>query len=58
MCSGLGLHRLAITDFPRLGALAPALASYDGAAELDRFLDLLFPGITATLASGDGHPQP
>jgi hypothetical protein len=27
--------------------LAPALASYDGAAELDRFLDLLLPGITA-----------
>ncbi len=46
----LGLHRLAITEFPQLRALAPALASYDGAAELDRFLDLLLPGLTATLA--------
>jgi hypothetical protein len=45
----LGLHRLAITEFPHLRALAPALASYDGAAELDRGLDLLLPGLTATL---------
>ena len=45
----LGLHRLAITEFPQLRALAPALASYDGAAELDRFLDLLLPGMTATV---------
>jgi len=45
----LGLHRLAITEFPQLRALAPALASYDGAAELDRFLDLLLSGLTATL---------
>lgn len=52
----LGLHRLAITEFPQLRALAPVLASYDGTAELDRFLDLLLPGMTATLAGGDGHP--
>jgi hypothetical protein len=45
----LGLHRLAITEFPQLRALAPVLASYDGAAELDRFLDLFLPGLTATL---------
>ncbi|MEZ0053977.1 AcrR family transcriptional regulator [Mycobacterium sp. MAA66] len=45
----LGLHRLAITEFPHLRALAPALATYDGAAELDRFLDLLLPGLAATL---------
>jgi AcrR family transcriptional regulator len=49
----LGLHRLAITEFPHLRALAPALASYDGAAELDRGLDLLLPGLTATLT----HPH-
>ena len=49
----LGLHRLASTEFPLLRALAPALASYDGAAELDRFLDLLLPGLTATLT----HPE-
>ncbi|MDT5349690.1 MAG: hypothetical protein QOH91_2977 [Mycobacterium sp.] len=54
----LGLHRLAITEFPQLRALAPALASYDGAAELDRFLELLLPGMTATLTGRDGHPQP
>ncbi len=52
----LGLHRLAITEFPQLRALAPALASYDGAAELDRFLDLLLPGVTATLTGRDGQP--
>jgi AcrR family transcriptional regulator len=45
----LGLHRLAITEFPLLRALAPALASYDGAAELDRFLDLLLSGLTVNL---------
>src|SRR6476661_7082949 len=38
-----------LTEFPVLRALAPALASYDGAAELDRGLDLLLPGLTATL---------
>jgi AcrR family transcriptional regulator len=52
----LGLHRLAITEFPQLRELAPDLASYDGAAELDRFLDLVLPGITATLTGRDGQP--
>jgi AcrR family transcriptional regulator len=52
----LGLHRLAITEFPVLRALAPNLASYDGAAELDRGLDLLLPGLTATLTHPDGSP--
>jgi len=46
----LGLHRFPIIEFPLLRALAPVLASYDGAAELDRFLDLLLPGLTASLA--------
>jgi hypothetical protein len=54
----LGLHRLAITEFPVLRALAPALASYDGAAELDRGLDLLLPGLTATLTTPTDHPEP
>jgi AcrR family transcriptional regulator len=49
----LGLHRLAITEFPQVRALASVLASYDGAAELDRALDLLFIGLAATLASPD-----
>jgi AcrR family transcriptional regulator len=46
----LGLYRLPITEFPRMRELAPVLASYDGAAELDRGLDLLFAGLTATFA--------
>ena len=62
----LGLHRLPITEFPQLRALAPALASYDGAAELDRFLDLLLPGLATTLhpdeypeaSEVDGGPPP
>jgi AcrR family transcriptional regulator len=49
----LGLHRLAITEFPVLRALAPALDSYDGAAELEGFLDLLLPGLSATLTQPD-----
>src|SRR3984957_5953101 len=53
----LGLHRLAITDFPQLRALAPPLASYDGAAELDRGLDLLLSGLTAALTQPDGSPR-
>ena len=50
----LGLHRLTVTEFPQVRALASALANYDGAAELDRGLDLLFSGLTATLAPPAG----
>jgi AcrR family transcriptional regulator len=53
----LGLHRLSITEFPQLRALAPALASYDGAAELDRGLDLLLTGLAAALTHPDGSPR-
>ena len=45
----LGLHRLAITEFPQVRGVASVLASYDGVVELDRGLDLLFVGLTATL---------
>jgi AcrR family transcriptional regulator len=45
----LGLHRLSITEFPLLRGLAPALATYDGAAELERGLDILLTGLAATL---------
>jgi AcrR family transcriptional regulator len=45
----LGLHRLTVTEFPQVRALASALANYDGAAELDKALDLLLLGLTATL---------
>ncbi|GAB2735222.1 TetR/AcrR family transcriptional regulator [Kitasatospora kifunensis] len=44
----LGLHRLPITEFPLLRGLATTLASYDGAAELERGLDILLTGLTAT----------
>jgi AcrR family transcriptional regulator len=53
----LGLHRLTITEFPQVRALASALGSYDGAADLDRALDLLFIGLTATLTPPDGSPS-
>jgi len=45
----LGLHRLPIGEFPLLRSLASVLASYDGAAELERGLDILLAGLTATL---------
>lgn len=47
----LGLHRLPIDEFPHVRALAPSLATYDGAAELDRGLDLLLPSLQSTLGS-------
>ncbi len=53
----LGLHRLTITEFPQVRALASALGCYDGAAELDRGLDLLLIGLTATLTPPNGPPR-
>lgn len=52
----LGLHRLPLRDFPLLRGLAPVLATYDGAAELERGLDILLTGLQARLS---GHcPAP
>lgn len=45
----LGLHRLPLREFPLLRGLAPVLAAYDGAAELERGLDLLLTGLRAQL---------
>ena len=45
----LGLHRLPIGEFPLLRSLASVLASYDGAAELERGLDILLDGLAITL---------
>ena len=45
----LGLHRLPIGEFPLLRSLASVLASYDGAAELERGLDILLAGLSTTL---------
>lgn len=41
----LALYRLPSKDFPHLRELAPALAEYDGAAELDEGLDILLSGL-------------
>ncbi|WP_431683320.1 TetR/AcrR family transcriptional regulator [Kitasatospora sp. KL5] len=57
----LGLHRLPLGEFPLLRSLATALATYDGAAELERGLDILLTGLTTTptpgpeAATGAGH---
>ncbi|GAB2694951.1 hypothetical protein GCM10027089_15690 [Nocardia thraciensis] len=57
----LGLHRLPIGEFPLLRGLASELAVYDGAAELERGLDILLTGITTTATPlsmpGAEHPQ-
>jgi AcrR family transcriptional regulator len=47
----LGLHRLPITQFPRLRSLATVLATYDGAAELDEGLDIVIAGLRSQLLS-------
>jgi AcrR family transcriptional regulator len=53
----LGLHRLPIGEFPLLRSLAHALACYDGAAELERGLDILLTGLAANLSPlGAGRP--
>ncbi len=54
----LGLHRLPIGEFPLLRSLAHVLASYDGAAELERGLDILIAGLTATLPDPPDSPAP
>ncbi|WP_227981965.1 TetR/AcrR family transcriptional regulator C-terminal domain-containing protein [Nocardia spumae] len=45
----LGLHHLPIAEFPLLRGLASQLAAYDGVAELERGLDTLLSGLTATI---------
>jgi hypothetical protein len=53
----LGLHRLPIREFPILRGLAPVLASYDGAAELERGLDILLAGLATTMTpTAPAHP--
>lgn len=50
----LGLHRLPIGEFPLIRGLASVLASYDGAVELERGLDILLAGLRTTLANPNG----
>ncbi|MGB7981280.1 MAG: TetR/AcrR family transcriptional regulator C-terminal domain-containing protein [Candidatus Nanopelagicales bacterium] len=45
----LGLHRLPLQEFPLLRSLAADLANYDGAAELERGLDILLTGLRLSL---------
>jgi len=53
----LGLHNLPAKEFPRLRALGPVLADYDGAAELDQGMTILLSGLAARLAHGS-PPRP
>jgi AcrR family transcriptional regulator len=53
----LGLHRLPIREFPLLRSLAPVLASYDGATELERGLDILLTGLTTLTPSEEPTPD-
>ena len=54
----LGMHRLPLSDFPLLRSLAHSLARYDGAAELERGLDMLIAGLAATLPPAGGRWLP
>jgi AcrR family transcriptional regulator len=45
----LGLHRLPPREFPHLRELAPVLADYDGAAELDEGISILLSGLAKRL---------
>ena len=48
----LGLHRLPAREFPHLRELAPVLADYDGAAELDEGISILLSGLAERLSGG------
>ncbi|WP_460699866.1 TetR/AcrR family transcriptional regulator C-terminal domain-containing protein [Nocardia thraciensis] len=54
----LGLYRLPIGEFPLVRGLASVLASYEGAAELERGLDILLAGLAATLPGPGNAPRP
>lgn len=54
----LGLHRLPITEFPHVRALASAFASYDGEGELKRGLDLLLTGLAANRIDPEASSRP
>lgn len=50
----LGLHRLPAKEFPRLRALAPELAEYDGSTELNQGLEILLTGLESQLSRQGG----
>ena len=47
----LGLYRLPPREFPRLRSLAPMLAAYDGAQELDEGLEIVLGGLQRQLGT-------
>lgn len=53
----LGLHRLPARSFPHLRALAPVLADYDGAGELEAGVTILLTGLTTQLHTTAGGPE-
>lgn len=53
----LGLHRLPAKDFPRLRALAPVLANYNGEAELDQGITILLSGLETQLSRTAAVPS-
>ncbi|MGB7982803.1 MAG: TetR/AcrR family transcriptional regulator C-terminal domain-containing protein [Candidatus Nanopelagicales bacterium] len=46
-----------LQEFPLLRSLAPDLANYDGAAELERGLDILLTGLPPSLPTGPTNPD-
>jgi AcrR family transcriptional regulator len=52
----LGLHRLPRHDFPHLRALAPELASYDGATHLHQGVELMITGLQTHFQPAPTHP--
>jgi AcrR family transcriptional regulator len=52
----LGLQRLPLREFPLLRSLAPALADYDGATEMERGLDILLSGLKRHLPTTTPPP--
>ena len=53
----LGLHRLPARQFPRLRSLAPVLADYDGAGELDQGITILLTGLATQLHTHPATPS-
>jgi hypothetical protein len=52
----LGLHHLPRHQFPRLRALAPELASYDGAAHLQQGVELMITGLQSRFQPARTRP--
>ena len=50
----LGLHRLPRCEFPRIRAVAPELASYDGAAHLQQGVELMITGLQSHFQPAPG----